>query len=153
MPDPDWWQALWPEPEKVLFALGVRSSVDVVDLCVHALPGVAGDRERWGVRQSRQRETADTRKITLFRDSRPAAFRNSAAPWREIDGPVPFAMECQKSRRLTQHRILCGGRTGAVQTPMRKAGIRVNGSNCWSAVNVLPIRAIQIPLAEVMKEG
>src|SRR6516162_10128073 len=33
---------------------------------------------------------------------------------------------------------------------MRKAGIRVNDSNCWSAVNVLPIRAIQIPLAEVM---
>jgi SAM-dependent methyltransferase len=33
MPDPDWWQALWPEPEKVLFALGVRSSMDVVDLC------------------------------------------------------------------------------------------------------------------------
>ena len=33
MPDPDWWQALWPEPEKVLVALGVQSGMDVVDLC------------------------------------------------------------------------------------------------------------------------
>src|SRR6516225_6794508 len=52
--------------------------------------------------------------------------------------------------RRTQFRILCGVRTGPVQNPMRKAGTRVNDSNCWSAVNVLPIRAIQIPLAEVM---
>ena len=33
MPDPDWWQALWPEPHKVLAALGVRPDMEVVDLC------------------------------------------------------------------------------------------------------------------------
>jgi ubiquinone/menaquinone biosynthesis C-methylase UbiE len=33
MPDPDWWQALWPEPQKVLDALGIRPGMDVVDLC------------------------------------------------------------------------------------------------------------------------
>jgi SAM-dependent methyltransferase len=33
MPDPDWWQALWPEPEKVFAALGVPSGLKVVDLC------------------------------------------------------------------------------------------------------------------------
>ena len=33
MPDPDWWQALWREPEKVFAALGVPSGLKVVDLC------------------------------------------------------------------------------------------------------------------------
>ena len=33
MPDPDWWQALWSEPEKVFAALGVPSGLKVVDLC------------------------------------------------------------------------------------------------------------------------
>ncbi len=33
MPDPDWWEALWPEPSKVLSLSGVRSEMFVVDLC------------------------------------------------------------------------------------------------------------------------
>jgi ubiquinone/menaquinone biosynthesis C-methylase UbiE len=33
MPDPDWWQVLWPEPRLVLAALGVRPDMEVVDLC------------------------------------------------------------------------------------------------------------------------
>jgi SAM-dependent methyltransferase len=33
MPDPGWWEALWPEPANVLAAVGVRSGMDVVDLC------------------------------------------------------------------------------------------------------------------------
>ena len=33
MPDPGWWKALWPEPAKVLSAVGVRAGMDVVDLC------------------------------------------------------------------------------------------------------------------------
>ena len=33
MPDPDWWEALWPEPKQVLTALGIRPDMDVVDLC------------------------------------------------------------------------------------------------------------------------
>jgi ubiquinone/menaquinone biosynthesis C-methylase UbiE len=33
MPDPDWWQALWPEPEKVLSHLGIEPGMTVVDLC------------------------------------------------------------------------------------------------------------------------
>ncbi len=33
MPDPDWWQALWPRPQEVLHALGVRPNMDAVDLC------------------------------------------------------------------------------------------------------------------------
>ena len=33
MPDPGWWEALWPEPAKVLSAVGVRPGMDVVDLC------------------------------------------------------------------------------------------------------------------------
>lgn len=33
MPDPDWWQALWPQPEQVLAALGIRPDMEVVDLC------------------------------------------------------------------------------------------------------------------------
>ena len=33
MPDPGWWDVLWPEPAKVLSVVGVRSGTDVVDLC------------------------------------------------------------------------------------------------------------------------
>jgi len=33
MPDPDWWQALWPQPQRVLAALGIRPDIEVVDLC------------------------------------------------------------------------------------------------------------------------
>ena len=33
MPDPDWWQALWPQPQQVLAALGIRPDMKVVDLC------------------------------------------------------------------------------------------------------------------------
>lgn len=33
MPDPDWWQALWPRPHQVLAALGIRAEMEVVDLC------------------------------------------------------------------------------------------------------------------------
>jgi ubiquinone/menaquinone biosynthesis C-methylase UbiE len=33
MPDADWWQALWPQPEKVLADIGVEPGMHVVDLC------------------------------------------------------------------------------------------------------------------------
>jgi SAM-dependent methyltransferase len=33
MPDADWWEALWPQPAKVLTDLGIEPSMDVVDLC------------------------------------------------------------------------------------------------------------------------
>jgi ubiquinone/menaquinone biosynthesis C-methylase UbiE len=33
MPDPGWWEALWPDPAKVLSDVGVRPGMDVVDLC------------------------------------------------------------------------------------------------------------------------
>lgn len=33
MPDGDWWQALWPDPEGVLRRLGVDFGVTVLDLC------------------------------------------------------------------------------------------------------------------------
>jgi SAM-dependent methyltransferase len=33
MPDPGWWEALWPDPAKVLRDVGVTPSMDVVDLC------------------------------------------------------------------------------------------------------------------------
>ena len=33
MPDPDWWQALWPDPEGVIRALGVKPGMTVLDLC------------------------------------------------------------------------------------------------------------------------
>lgn len=32
MPDPDWWQALWPDPEGVVRALRIQSGMAVVDL-------------------------------------------------------------------------------------------------------------------------
>lgn len=33
MPDGDWWQALWPDPEGVLRRLGIEFGVSVLDLC------------------------------------------------------------------------------------------------------------------------
>jgi SAM-dependent methyltransferase len=33
MPDRNWWQALWPDPEGVLRALGIEPGMTVVDLC------------------------------------------------------------------------------------------------------------------------
>ncbi len=33
MPDPDWWQALWPDPAGVLADVGVAPDMDAVDLC------------------------------------------------------------------------------------------------------------------------
>jgi len=33
MPDPDWWEVLWPEPDEVLAALGAREGTEAVDLC------------------------------------------------------------------------------------------------------------------------
>jgi len=33
MPDPDWWQALWPRPGKVLAELGIEPGTDAIDLC------------------------------------------------------------------------------------------------------------------------
>ena len=33
MPDPDWWQALWPDPRSVLVQMGIEAGMVVVDLC------------------------------------------------------------------------------------------------------------------------
>src|ERR1700747_1716081 len=33
MPDADWWQVLWPDPAKVLIAMGVEPGMVVCDLC------------------------------------------------------------------------------------------------------------------------
>lgn len=33
MPDPDWWQALWPDPEGVLRRLGIDFGETALDLC------------------------------------------------------------------------------------------------------------------------
>src|SRR6185436_7909817 len=33
MPDPGWWEALWPDPAKVLADVGVIPGIDVIDLC------------------------------------------------------------------------------------------------------------------------
>ena len=33
MPDAGWWQALWPDPEKVVSQMGVQPAMVVVDLC------------------------------------------------------------------------------------------------------------------------
>ncbi len=33
MPDKDWWQALWPDPEGVLRSVGIEPEMNVVDLC------------------------------------------------------------------------------------------------------------------------
>lgn len=33
MPDPGWWQALWPDPAKVLESVGLKPGMSVIDLC------------------------------------------------------------------------------------------------------------------------
>jgi len=33
MPDKGWWQALWPDPQAVLTAVGIEPDMQVVDLC------------------------------------------------------------------------------------------------------------------------
>jgi SAM-dependent methyltransferase len=33
MPDPGWWEALWPDPAGVLAKVGLKPAMDVVDLC------------------------------------------------------------------------------------------------------------------------
>jgi SAM-dependent methyltransferase len=33
MPDADWWQALWPDPAKILAEMGVEPGIVAVDLC------------------------------------------------------------------------------------------------------------------------
>ncbi|VAW90625.1 hypothetical protein MNBD_GAMMA21-66 [hydrothermal vent metagenome] len=33
MPDKDWWQVLWPDPENVLQSVGLKPNMQVVDLC------------------------------------------------------------------------------------------------------------------------
>jgi ubiquinone/menaquinone biosynthesis C-methylase UbiE len=33
MPDPGWWEALWPDPADVLTKVGLKSGMDVIDLC------------------------------------------------------------------------------------------------------------------------
>jgi ubiquinone/menaquinone biosynthesis C-methylase UbiE len=33
MPTAGWWEALWPDPAAVLTAVGLRSDMDVIDLC------------------------------------------------------------------------------------------------------------------------
>jgi ubiquinone/menaquinone biosynthesis C-methylase UbiE len=33
MPDPGWWEALWPDPAKVIRDVGVRPGMTVIDLC------------------------------------------------------------------------------------------------------------------------
>lgn len=33
MPDAGWWEALWPDPAKVLADIGISSGMDVIDLC------------------------------------------------------------------------------------------------------------------------
>ncbi|MBF0161711.1 MAG: class I SAM-dependent methyltransferase [Magnetococcales bacterium] len=33
MPDPEWWHLLWPEPDRVILAMGLQPGMRVVDLC------------------------------------------------------------------------------------------------------------------------
>lgn len=33
MPDPGWWEALWPEPASVLSGVGLKPGMSVIDLC------------------------------------------------------------------------------------------------------------------------
>lgn len=33
MPDPDWWEALWPDPANVLAKVGIKPGMEVIDLC------------------------------------------------------------------------------------------------------------------------
>ena len=33
MPDPGWWEALWPDPAGVLAKVGLKPGMDAIDLC------------------------------------------------------------------------------------------------------------------------
>ncbi len=33
MPDPDWWQVLWPRPDEVVAKFGIEGDAEAVDLC------------------------------------------------------------------------------------------------------------------------
>ena len=33
MPNPDWWQALWPDPSKIIVEMGLEPGVVAIDLC------------------------------------------------------------------------------------------------------------------------
>ena len=33
MPDPGWWEALWPDPARVLVDVGIANGMRVIDLC------------------------------------------------------------------------------------------------------------------------
>jgi ubiquinone/menaquinone biosynthesis C-methylase UbiE len=33
MPTPGWWEALWPDPARVVATAGVKTDIDVIDLC------------------------------------------------------------------------------------------------------------------------
>ena len=33
MPDPGWWEALWPDPARVVADVGIKPGMAVVDLC------------------------------------------------------------------------------------------------------------------------
>ena len=33
MPNAGWWEALWPDPARVLTKVGITSGMDVIDLC------------------------------------------------------------------------------------------------------------------------
>ena len=33
MPDPNWWEALWPDPDRVFVMLGIEPDMEAVDLC------------------------------------------------------------------------------------------------------------------------
>jgi ubiquinone/menaquinone biosynthesis C-methylase UbiE len=33
MPDPGWWEALWPDPAGVLTKVGLKLGMEVIDLC------------------------------------------------------------------------------------------------------------------------
>jgi predicted methyltransferase len=33
MPNSGWWEALWPDPAGVLAKVGIKSGMDVIDLC------------------------------------------------------------------------------------------------------------------------
>jgi hypothetical protein len=45
MPDPGWWEALWPNPAKVLADTGVRAGMDVID-CVPVMAGSRSNSRR-----------------------------------------------------------------------------------------------------------
>ena len=36
MPDPGWWEALWPDPAGVLTKVGLKSDMNVIDLAANS---------------------------------------------------------------------------------------------------------------------